>query len=294
MAEVMYTFGNLKKVIRESTDEFNPKKGEKVESGNEKNNEKAVRDIEEKVKSFDGGNLEVLVPKANGLSDGDRNLSTLDIEFDVKPSKEYTDRVKAQVHGFPSKQNEENSDIEKENGGVDFDGNRKLYKDLKARNKELKGNKADIKHAGLKSHNLDKSEFEHPSAFNESKQQKTEKMKRLYFKKTTFLSEQQMINRIPEDYKKDGNKFIMKDSADNEYIVEWNVNMFGQGEAKVLNHTNKHVIKEQLNRINELFNYDRSEVFNTTNRQTRINEDKMTNELVSEAKKLSEQMQRKK
>ena len=44
--------------------------------------------------------------------------------------------------------------------------------------------------------------------------------KRLIFKKTTFVNESQMLSRIPEEYKVDGQKIYMKDCKGNEYIVE--------------------------------------------------------------------------
>lgn len=52
----VYTLSEICSILRESQ-EFKPKRGEKVESENKKNNEKAVNDILKQGKKFDGGFL---------------------------------------------------------------------------------------------------------------------------------------------------------------------------------------------------------------------------------------------
>ena len=48
-----------------------------------------------------------------------------------------------------------------------------------------------------------------------------------------------MISRIPDEYKFEGNRFKVKDSDSNEFIVEWK-----EGEASILSYENK---KKKLN-----------------------------------------------
>ena len=49
--EITYTFGDLKRVIKESTNEFKPKMGANVIRDNARNNVKAVKEVKE----YDGG-----------------------------------------------------------------------------------------------------------------------------------------------------------------------------------------------------------------------------------------------
>ena len=87
-------------------------------------------------------------------------------------------------------------------------------------------------------------------------------MKRLHFKNTTFLNEEQMIKRIPEDYKIDGNKFIMKDSKGNEYLVECKKDALCEGyvHTNVLAHScGRQVMNEALEKFNRLAGYKSSD-----------------------------------
>lgn len=285
--EITYTFGDLKKVIKESTNEFKPKLGKNVIKDNAKNNVKAVKDIEKEVKEYDGGLTDTVDEKiTNGPEDVDYNRTTLDTEFSDEPGEEYIARVKAQVNGFPSVENEKNSKIKDENQGLDFTGNEKLYDDLKKRNSEFTKREVERTHAGLKSHNMPKKDFENPNMFKENKED-NRKMKTLYFKHTKFLSESQMIKRIPDEYKKDGNKFIMKDADSNEFLVEWTVDPnFNYEEAKILQRGNKKQLSEDMKRIKDMFDYKSSNVFQTTNAKTRLDEEKKLSSFIDEVRKI--------
>lgn len=282
--EITYTFGDLKRVIKESTNEFKPKMGVNVIRDNAKNNVKAV-------KEYDGGlTNEIDDKKVNTPEDVDYNRTTLDAEFADEPGEAYIARVKAQANGFPSVENEKNSKIKDENQGLDFSGNERLYDDLKKRNAEFTKREVERAHAGLKSHNMPKKDFENPNMFKENKDSNmtdNKKMKKLYFKHTKFLSESQMIKKIPDEYKVDGNKFIMKDASNNEYLVEWTVDSkFNYGEAKVLHHINKEQLNEDMKRIKDMFNYKSSDVFQTTNAQSRLNEEKKLGSFIDEVRKI--------
>lgn len=287
MTEITYTFGDFKKIIKESTNEFKPKMGTNVIRDNAKNNVKAVKDIEKEVKEYDGGltNEEddnvVVSPE-----DVDYNRTTLDAEFVDEPGEAYIARVKAQAKGFPSVDNEKNSKIKDENQGLDFSSNEKLYGDLKKRNSEFTKREVERAHAGLKSHNMPKKDFENPNMFKENKEE-NKKMKKLYFKHTKFLSENQMIKRIPDEYKVDGNKFIMKDASNNEYLIEWTIDSkFNFGEAKVLQHSNSVQLNEDMKRIKSMFDYKSSDIFQTTNAQSRLNEEKKLGTFIQNVKNI--------
>ena len=212
ITEGLYTFSEIQAIIKESN-EFKPKKGVNVERDNARNNEKAVDDIMKETEK-----LEVKAKKeerkTNPELEKDLNKTTLDLDFAYEPSDDYKERVKAQVHGFPSKQNEETTDIEK-NDSLDFEGNKSFYEEQSEKSKNHSKLKSDIKHSGLTSRELDKENFKDKKIFKENKT-----MKRLHFKNTRFLSESQMLSKVPEDYKVDGNIFLMKDSVGSEFIVE--------------------------------------------------------------------------
>ena len=150
--EGKYTVSELMIAIKESTkNEFKPKLGDKVESGNKKNNGEAVKDITKKVEKYnpDGIKHEVVLP-------ADRNKTTLDLKFnELEPGKEWHDRVEAQVHGFPSVENEKNNKT-KEDESLDYEGNKAFLDHRKKLDKERKQVMKDDMDAGLKGRGLKK------------------------------------------------------------------------------------------------------------------------------------------
>lgn len=250
----VYTLSEFCRVLRESQ-EFKARKGKNVESEDKKNNEKAVNDILKQGKAFDGG-LSDKKKKENPRDITDYNKTTLDNDFAYEPSKEYKDRVKAQVHGFPSVKNEKKSKIEEENDSLDFEGNKDFYEQNAEKRKEVADARQTDKFAGLKSHNLSKETFKDNTLYtNESR-----KMKRLNFSKTVFLNEAEMIKKIPDDMKIDGNKFYMKDAVGNEYLVECVKDKVINDiiHTKVVDYRNQEKIDEAFKRMKELYGYKSS------------------------------------
>ena len=250
----VYTLSEFCRVLKESQ-EFKARKGKNVEREDKKNNEKAVNDILKQGKKFDGG-LSDKKKKENPRDITDYNKTTLDNDFAYEPSKEYKDRVKAQVHGFPSVANEKNSKIKEENDSLDFEGNEDFYEQNAKKRKEVADARQTDKHAGLRSHNLPKETFKDNTLYtNESK-----KMKRLNFSKTVFLNESEMMKKIPDDMKIDGNKFYMKDAVGNEYLVECVKDKAIQDliHTKVIDYKNKEKINETFKRMKELYGYKSS------------------------------------
>lgn len=272
----VYTLSEICKILRESQ-EFKAVKGKNVENEDKKNNEKAVNDILKQNKEFDGG-ISDEKKRENPRDVIDFNKTTLDNDFAYEPSKEYKERVKSQVHGFPSVENEKNSKIEKENKGVDFEGNKDFYKQNAEKRKEVANARQTEKHAGLKSHNLPKEIFKDNTLYtNESR-----KMKRLNFSKTVFLNEEEMLKKIPDDMKINGNKFYMKDAVGNEYLVECVKDKVIDDfiHTKVIDYTNKKKINETFVRMKELYGYKSS----TGVQNSGEYENKMVGKMISEAK----------
>lgn len=272
----VYTLSEFCKVLKESQ-EFKARKGKNVESEDKKNNEKAVNDILKQGKKFDGG-LSDKKKKENPRDITDYNKTTLDNDFAYEPSKEYKDRVKAQVHGFPSVENEKNSKIEEENDSLDFEGNKDFYEQNAEKRKKVADARQTDKHAGLKSHNLPKETFKDNTLYtNESR-----KMKRLNFSKTVFLNETEMMKKIPDDMKIDGNKFYMKDAVGNEYLVECVKDKAINDiiHTKVVDYRNKEKIDEAFKRMKELYGYKSS----TGTQNSGKFENGMVGKMISESK----------
>ena len=272
----VYTLSEFCRVLKESQ-EFKARKGENVESEDKKNNEKAVNDILKQGKEFDGG-LSDKKKKEHPRDITDYNKTTLDNDFAYEPSKEYKDRVKAQVHGFPSVENEKNSKIEEENDSLDFEGNKDFYEQNAEKRKKVADARQTDKHAGLKSHNLPKETFKDNTLYtNESR-----KMKRLNFSKTVFLNEAEMMKKIPDDMKIDGNKFYMKDAVGNEYLVECVKDKVINDiiHTKVVDYKNKQKIDEAFKRMKELYGYKSS----TGTQNSGKFENGMVGKMISESK----------
>ena len=279
MLSKRYTFGELNRILMESHNEFNPKIGDKVESEDKKNNEKAVDDIMKQSKEFDGG---ITDKKKNTNKEDiqDFNKTTLDVEFASEPGEAYKERVKAQVHGFPSADNEKNSKIKEDNKSLDFEGNEKFYDAQKKKSEEISDKEAELKHAGLKARELPKEDFKNDTLFKENKT-----MKRLHFKNTVFLSEAQMLKKVPEEYRTSDGRFIMKDASGTEYLVECSYNKeFNHGKLTVVNKTNKEQINEQLDRMRELFDYNSSSYMGGTTSSSRKTETQGLSEMINRVK----------
>lgn len=275
-----YTFGELVEIIKESPDRTNIVVGKNVWKDNSQNNVKAVKDIMKQTDEYN--DVKEKERSDNPKNKEDYNKTTLDVNFSYEPSDDYKKRVKSQVHGFPSVQNEKESKIKDENDSLDFEGNEKFYKNDKKNREDILNKKAEIKHAGLKSHNLSKDNFKDKNIFtNENK-----KMKRLTYNKA-FLNEEHVIKKIPDDYKKDGNKFIMRDVNGVEYIVECkkdtNIDYIHTNIVQVIN---RNALNEQFKRMKELTEYDSSRYNAVSTSESRKRENDIISENLEKAKNL--------
>ena len=189
MTERVYTINELRKLITESANEFKAKIGDNVENDNKKENSKTYSDIKKSVKEFDGGGNEDKhernVPKKE-----DGNRTTLDYSMEGDAGKDFRDKVKAQAEGYTSTL-EKNNKIEKIG-----DFNDKTYQQFKTAGKEMAKNVEDLKKRGLTASKAPDNTFKKDNMY-ESK-----KLSVLNFKNTTFINENQMISKIPDDYKK--------------------------------------------------------------------------------------------
>lgn len=261
MATRSYSVSELKKIVKESANEFKPVYGKNVEKDNKEINDKAYKDMEKETKAYDGGARNEKKNINYPFSD---NRGMEDLQYN-NMNDTFKDKVKSQLKGYVS------SDAEKKHkddpyGNAEFND----IKGIEDKTKELQKGKDVAKQIGLTSREINKKDFEdlQKSVFEN-------KMFTIKFKNTTFITENHMLSRVPDNFKVEGKKFIMKDKMNNEYLVEWH-------EEPIV--TNKTKIIEQKNRIQELFNYKRGES-NTTN-ESRLTEDKKFSDILGKARKL--------
>ena len=279
----VYKLSEFCKVLRESQ-EFKAKKGETVDREDEKNNDKAVKDILKQTKEYDGGIQDKPQKREDPRDTRDFNKTTLEVNFDFEPNDAYKKKVKAEVEGKFSAENAKNTKIEDENKGLDFEGNKKFYKD-----------RADVAADRSKAHEVDKTAGlktskkieQYPELKDKFKDNRVftnenKKMKRLHFNKTVFLNEEHMIKKIPDDMKIDGNKFYMKDSIGNEYLIECVKDKVVNDviHTNIIDYKNKEKMNEAFKRMKELYDYK-----STNNEQNSGKyENKIVGKMLSESK----------
>ena len=268
----VYKVGDLKKVIREGIKDFKPVFGQGVEAGNKKNNEKAYSAAREATKNYDGGLTRSRRNKPERPVDDNWGMS--DLQYD-SVSSDQKKRFASQMKGHTSVENEKLHKNEPY-GNADYgtDDDVKRLKDHAQAKKDGRDKATEI---GLTGRELDKKEVEKLRQLGlESKQ-----IKRLKFKRVTFLSEGHMLSNIPDDYKKEGNKFLMKDNSDNEYLVEWH-----KDAPNVTKKPNLTQINEEKERMKKLWNYEHQDFFKSTTAQSRIQENDNFSDVLNKARKL--------
>ena len=263
--------GDLRRVIKESQNEFKP-----VVFGMDKSkeiNDKAYSDIKKETEKYDGGLTKEKRELGGGISATD-NKGMHDLTYD-SINKPFQDKVKSQMKGYASKDAETKHKGEPF-GNATFDDNGNIYKAAKDHAEMVKKGKDAATEIGLTGRELNKNEVEKlRTTMGESK-----KIKMLTFKNTQFLSEGHMMSRIPDEYKTEGNRFVMKDSADNQYLVEWHTN-----EPMVTKKPNMKLVNEQKERMKQLWGYKSAESHTSTS-SFRVQEDKGFTDMVNKARKL--------
>lgn len=247
--EEYYTIGELLLNETSSTkQEFDPKIGSGVESSNKKEQEKAVRDITKNAEKLDKDGRREDKPVKPRVEFPDYNKTTLDVNFEYDPGKEWKDRVEAQAEGYPSVQNKEKNGYDQ---SLDFEGNKNFYQARKEMSKDRNDLDTIERESGLKARiKKDEIDYSNKTAFNEAKQ-----IKRLKFKNTIFLSESQVLSKVPEDYRIDENRFYMQDKTGTDYLIECKADPFGYVHMEITNKFNKQAINEELEKMKRLAGY---------------------------------------
>lgn len=275
MVQRIYNVGDLRRIIKESSEnqEFKPVMGNGVEKDNKSNNEKAYKDMEKATAKYDGG---MTKEKHFKLSDYDDNRGMESLRIN-NPNKPYSDRVKAQLKGFPSAAAEEIHKNEKL-GNAEY-GSDETVQQFKNKSQKFIDGRKKATEIGLTGRELNKQEIanQYNSIFNENK-----KMKKLTFKNTVFLNENHMLTRVPDSYMTEGNKFIMRDKNSNEYIVEWH----NEDKPLVKRHFTKENILEEQSRMKHLFEYKSGDVNKQSTPSSRLNENNELNTMLNKVRGL--------
>lgn len=241
-----FTVSELRMVVKESADKaFKPKMGDNVAKDNEKINSEAYKKIAKATKDYDGG---VRSKKDVGESVSSAvNKGMSDLEYD-SINDDFKKNNTARIKGFTSANNEKlHKDEKLGNASYTSDKIVDAMKGNAEKRKKLKDTATEI---GLTGSKLDKKEVE---KMTDTMFEGKKPMKLLTFKNTVFLNEEHMLSRIPDDYKVDGKKFMVKDNGGNSYIVEWN------DEKPIIEHElNKIKLKEEFDKIKRLYNYKSS------------------------------------
>lgn len=265
--------GELRRVLREGN-EFKP-----VVFGvddTKKTNEKAYSDIKKETEKYDGGLTKKDSKKLGGGISATDNKGMHDLAYD-NISKPFKDRIKSQMKGYVSKDAEDKHKND-EFGNATFDKDENIYNAAKEHAKAVKQGKDTAAEIGLTGRELNKNDIEK----NTETMEESKKIKMLSFKNTKFLSEGHMMTMIPDEFKVEGKRFIMRDGADNQYLVEWTAK-----EPNVTKKLNMTLVNEQKERMKQLWGYKSAEAKTSTS-SFRIQENNEFADMVRKARKLNE------
>ena len=264
--------GELRRVLREGN-EFKP-----VVFGvydTKKTNEKAYSDIKKETEKYDGGLTKKDSKKLGGGISATDNKGMHDLAYD-NISKPFKDRIKSQMKGYVSKDAEDKHKND-EFGNATFDKDENIYNAAKEHAKAVKQGKDTAAEIGLTGRELNKNDIEK----NTETMEESKKIKMLSFKNTKFLSEGHMMTMIPDEFKVEGKRFIMRDGADNQYLVEWTAK-----EPNVTKKLNMTLVNEQKERMKQLWGYKSAEAKTSTS-NFRIQENNEFTDMVRKARELN-------
>lgn len=261
MGEIRYSGSEFTKMLQESIPGYKPR----VDNGKKLTTKVDKKDAEEMVKANEDnlkaniGTESKPVKFNTKETDFNNNKDNLDLEYDSEPDDSFKERVKRDIIG-------------KAGAGADISGNEKYAKEKEKKSKEITDKEHITKTTGLVSQHIDMPKAK--TVFENIDRKKT---KILNFKNTSFKGENHVFSLIPEEYQKDGNVFIMKDKNQNEYLIEWKVNLL-MSEGVVKGFLNGEKINEQFDRVKKLYEYKSSEAVSGLSNKAKQTQD---NDMIS-------------
>ena len=266
--ETIYTGAEFKRLLEGNISGYNPIIGGNASVENEKINKKSNKDSMENttLKKLKDESKPVIHSTKNPELTNNKN--SLNLEYDNEPSKEFKERIKKLVAGDQTDPNNK--------------GNKAFYDAVAKATEEYGENKTILQKSGLTSKNMPTAKIQ--TAFEEVK-----KTKKLNFKNTEFLGESHVKSLIPEDYKKDGNVFIMKDKCNNHYMIEWKIDEKSMiSEGTILKYENKEKLVEEFDKMKRLYNFNSKDTSGILKNGERITEENAIRENLNKLRKISE------
>ena len=273
MDKLRINVGELRRTLAESQNEFKPKMFGHEES--KKINDKAYKDMTKQTSEYNGGIQARDNKKAESDFTLNDNKGMHDLRYD-NTNDAFKKRVQSQMKGYASEQAEKlHKNEELGNGQYDKDG--KILKAAKDHAKRMKDGRVTASEIGLTGREISRKSYEdlNDTVF-ESK-----KIKRLSFKKTKFLNEDHVLSRVPDELKTEGSRFIMRDSENTEYLVEWT-----KTDPIVTKKLNRSLVEEEKQRIKQLWEYNSKDHEVMTNCEVRLNEQKEFSNVLNKVRKL--------
>lgn len=260
MKQRTYSIGELKRIIKESTDDL--KKDYKLVKFND-DNSKINREGYKEMAKATTESLSNGKTKTTNYPQNTRGMESLRPQ---NATKEMRDNWAAQAEGYVNAADKKAHSKEPLGNAERNDGS--ITKALTQRAKEEASGHTKASQIGLtgKESNIKQ---------NDDTMFESNKLTKLTFKRTSFLTENHMLSRVPDSMKVENKRFIMKDKDNHEYLVEWH------DEPKVINRSH---INEEQNRIKELFNYKSNVV--TSSNTSRIAESKNFEDVLGKVRKL--------
>lgn len=268
----LYKVSDLMRTIEESAkNEFKPVFGKGVTQGN-KVNDKAYADMNKETQDYYKGIADIKQRAAKGYDYSDGKGMT-DLQFTAPVDPKRVKDYEAQLKGYVSAEAEKLHKND-EFGNADF-GTDKSIKQFKNNAKQHKDNRTKATMIGLTGRELNKQDVQNVrhTVFGENK------LRRFTFKNTQFISESDMLAKVPDEVKVEGKRFVMRDANRTEYLVEWH--KFGPDVTKQLN---PQLVNEELNKIKKLYGFERGE--NKTTPHTRIQENTKFSDVLGRARSL--------
>lgn len=253
----LFKVGDIKRYLQESANESQPVLGKGVSSQKKKENEKAYKETEDRMKKFNKGLTTPKLKNAGASTMAETNKGMSDIQYD---SEEIPNHLEPGIKGFTGKQEEELHGKE-ELGNATRSDNEAIYKNLKNKAKQNKKEGDEASEIGLTSSKRDKeSVHKHKTTLGETKT-----INLLKFK-TQFISESHMLGHVPDEYKNEGKRFFMEDISGNKYLVEWHK------EPEVKKMINENQVANDFARMKQLWGYKGQS--SKTTQSVRMNEER--------------------
>tara|TARA_R110000868_G_scaffold176916_3_gene414961 strand:+ start:38486 stop:39541 length:1056 start_codon:yes stop_codon:yes gene_type:complete len=254
---------------------------DKVQSASKKENDKAYKDVEKKMKTYEkettkGATDSIEEPKYQYEGSEQETHDEIEImngqemlRYDNNPSKRFKERATMAIEGNALMGNSPDyANVVQKGQGGDPDFGKNLIKIIKASTAKRDaatpaldqfGDDIEEKNVGIKgTKSATKPAINGKSVAVESKQEtkksimETNKMKRLRFK-TKFDGIKTALNLIPESYKVDNKVFEITDGNEN-YRVRWEGNL-NEGQAIVLRASDKTLVEADMKHMAHLMGF---------------------------------------